>query len=664
MVVSYNLRERVSTPGGLGGVDEVVRSGRLASVFCRLHFDAFTGVVFAENDEHSGVFSFRAGEPVFVEMPDDTPMGDLLLDRGLLDRDQYTEITAAVTGAVETSDDVAFCDQAVALGCLSQEQVDMELSRRVRGRVIEAVAWEDCRMDIDASPDALTGIREYPQTLGPLLYMGVHTFYDETRVRQMLGDSDSLFVRLNRPVGRIADFLDLDAQERSLLERIDPGALFAPLVKASSLDALDAWQLVTILVIAGMAEIATHSFAPAAGVERSGVLDRPEREVSPSMGTGAHVPGAGRMFAAREEVVGRRTVDRMPVVDEGAIERARAAAHAPARPLTPPEETTRPGGASRPAQTAGTTPPVAPMDSNAAQGGAVARERVGSVSAPRPSPGAVPFVDDQMTRRLPRRPSGGRHPVAGSRTPAASAETPRSRPTSTSEGGAAASTPAESMERAATERVPAQAMDALAAGVGAPRAASRRPTTAVQRLGRELQRRRAPEPSPPPPPPVAQSPQEAHSHVKQLLARRRQGEQLAKSHEHVSVEELLRQAIELLRDQHFARALALVQQCCNIEPTAHVYRMYRLWAELRSAGASDDLRAETRQLLREFVDDERHKGFAHYALGFMALQDGKEETAERHFKKAVTIDKTNKDAERHLRILERRREAAQQAKKR
>ena len=86
MVVPYNLRERVSTPGGLPALDEVIRSGRLASVFCRLHFDAFTGVVFAENDAHSGVFSFRGGNPVFVEMPRDTPIGDLLLERGLLDR--------------------------------------------------------------------------------------------------------------------------------------------------------------------------------------------------------------------------------------------------------------------------------------------------------------------------------------------------------------------------------------------------------------------------------------------------------------------------------------------------------------------------------------------------------------------------------------------------
>lgn len=644
-MVPYNLRERVSTPGGLGGVDEVVRTGRLASVFCRLHLDAFTGVVFAENDEHSGVFSFRAGEPVFVEMPDDTPMADLLLDRGLLDRVQYTEISAAVAGAVETSDDIAFCDQAVALGYLSREQADTELSRRVRGRVIEAVAWENCRMDIDASPDALTGIREYPQTLGPLLYMGVRTFYDEARIRGLVGDIDSVFVRLNRPVGRIVDFFDLDAQERSLLERIDPEAPFAPLVKASSLDALDAWQLVSILVIAGMAEIAAQSFAPASGVERSGVLDRPGQAAGPSVGAGVRAPDGGRIFAAREEVVGRRTVDRMPVVDEAVIARARSSA-APATP----------------------SPSAAPVaqGSKSVDRMPVANERVGRADTPGSHAGRVPYVDDQMTRRLPRSPSGGRHPAVGSKTPGGHARTPGS--SAATPAGARPNVPASSdpIEHAPTERVPLHEMDARAAARAdaTPRPAPRRPTTAVQRLGRELQRRRAPEPSSPPRAPVATPPQEAHSHVKQLLARRRQGEQQAKPHEHVSLEELLRQALELLREQHFARAVAVLQDCCRIEPTAHLYRMYRLWAEMRATGASDDVRAEVRQLLREFVDDEKHKGFAHYALGFMALQDGKEETAERHFKKSVAGDKMNKDAERHLRILERRREAAQQHKKR
>ena len=89
------------------------------------------------------------------------------------------------------SEDVAFAQKAVELGVLTQAAVDAELLRRVRGQLIQALAWDSARFELDDDPDALTG-PEYPQPIGPLLYMAVRTFFDEERVVQLLGDHREL----------------------------------------------------------------------------------------------------------------------------------------------------------------------------------------------------------------------------------------------------------------------------------------------------------------------------------------------------------------------------------------------------------------------------------------------------------------------------------------
>jgi hypothetical protein len=45
-------------------------------------------------------------------------------------------------------------------------------------------------------------------------------------------------------------------------------------------------------------------------------------------------------------------------------------------------------------------------------------------------------------------------------------------------------------------------------------------------------------------------------------------------------------------------------------------------------------------------------------LGHLYLADKKDDQAEKYFRKAYSIDKTNKDAERHVVILERRKHQA------
>ena len=98
------------------------------------------------------------------------------------------------------------------------------------------------------------------------------------------------------------------------------------------------------------------------------------------------------------------------------------------------------------------------------------------------------------------------------------------------------------------------------------------------------------------------------------------------------------------------------------EPNNKRYNAFLLWSAFRAKRPNDDDHKELRRALRELTNDDELKGFAAYALGHLSLADKKEDQAEKYFRKATEIDKGNKDAERHLRILELKKKTAAQEK--
>jgi tetratricopeptide (TPR) repeat protein len=122
--------------------------------------------------------------------------------------------------------------------------------------------------------------------------------------------------------------------------------------------------------------------------------------------------------------------------------------------------------------------------------------------------------------------------------------------------------------------------------------------------------------------------------------------------------ELLRQAQEMLREQQFARAHELMLKACEADPDNELYKLYRMWAAFRANALDASELSAFKSVLREKLNDDLLKAFAFYAMGHVLLGDKKDEQAERFFAKAVELDKNNKDAERHLRLIELRRKKA------
>jgi hypothetical protein len=567
-----------------------------------------TGVVYVEREDGGAVVSLRDGAPVFIEdLGGGDPLGDALLAQEVITPDEYTKIMEHSLSDLTGSEDLAFARKAVELGVLSQAQVDAELQRRVRGQMIQALAWDSARIEIDEDPDALT-CPEYAQSLGSLLYMAVRTFFDEERVQQLLGDHRELYLRLLRARAEVADDLGLDDAERELLGAFGPPSSVRTAAERLAADSLEAHQLAAMLVLAEHAEHASRPWSAPIEV--------------PSQQRGTRNPSALGRYVTTEAIPEERLG---PVVRPRPVTPARITrpvTQPVTQPVTPPVTTDDYAFSAPAAPTAPPArPPSAPQPRVATSSGSPSASRAQPPVEPAPAPEPRQPVERRPDAARPRR-LGAALKRLGKELEERRAQTQGLVPESESPTGAAAR-PAPS---AVTPSGPSAATSAAAAAsaAAAPGASA----------ARELIRRRR----------AMVSQQE-----------RATGD---KKPQGIGAAELMRSAQDALRDQQFGRAQELLARACDAEPGNDVYKMYRLWAAFRASTIQEADLTALKAIVREKLNDELLKGFAYYAMGHIMLADKKDDHAEKFFRKAMEVDKTNKDAERHVRLLQLRNKSA------
>jgi tetratricopeptide (TPR) repeat protein len=194
----------------------------------------------------------------------------------------------------------------------------------------------------------------------------------------------------------------------------------------------------------------------------------------------------------------------------------------------------------------------------------------------------------------------------------------------------------------------------------------RKLSTALQRLDRELKQVRG-NPSAPqaaaqvaPAPAPAPDGGHARAHIEQLLRRRATAAMTQKPAPAAATtaSDEFRLAQDALRVEQFGRAYEHLRKACDAEPNNEIYSMFCMWAAFRANSLQADDVIKLRTALRARVSDDEHKAFAYYALGHVSLAEKRDDLAEKFFRKAIELNKNNKDAERHLRIIELRRKTA------
>jgi tetratricopeptide (TPR) repeat protein len=129
----------------------------------------------------------------------------------------------------------------------------------------------------------------------------------------------------------------------------------------------------------------------------------------------------------------------------------------------------------------------------------------------------------------------------------------------------------------------------------------------------------------------------------------------------IEAERAFRQGIQLLEQSALAsaqKAFALACERCGEEPE---YRMFEAWAQvlsLKDDAARESARAQTSAWARRVLKRDRDSLRAQTILGQLAVAAGEFDTAERHFRHALRAAPDDRDAQRGLRLVDRRRAEA------
>jgi hypothetical protein len=100
----------------------------------------------------------------------------------------------------------------------------------------------------------------------------------------------------------------------------------------------------------------------------------------------------------------------------------------------------------------------------------------------------------------------------------------------------------------------------------------------------------------------------------------------------------------------FEQAHAQLVLACERSPNAPLYRLYEEFVGSRAGGRFDDV-ARTKALAVKMVREDPECAFAHYVLGYVALEEDAMSAAKRFFDRAFALDRELLDAGRQARRL-------------
>jgi hypothetical protein len=121
-------------------------------------------------------------------------------------------------------------------------------------------------------------------------------------------------------------------------------------------------------------------------------------------------------------------------------------------------------------------------------------------------------------------------------------------------------------------------------------------------------------------------------------------------------ERALQRGLEHMRSGRYTQALEDVQRAAELQPESHEHRLYAKWCGLRARGELPHTvdRVELHRIATAAVGADPNFAFAYYVMGDLAMSDSRDREATRMLNRAIKLDPGLLDAQRLLRLLERR----------
>jgi tetratricopeptide (TPR) repeat protein len=126
----------------------------------------------------------------------------------------------------------------------------------------------------------------------------------------------------------------------------------------------------------------------------------------------------------------------------------------------------------------------------------------------------------------------------------------------------------------------------------------------------------------------------------------------------LEAERAFRSGMTLLTQNMLPGAQREFARAAELQPNEPEYRMYEAWLSYLGARGEEErtlARAKAQACASRLLQNRKESHRAHSILGQLAHSRGEQEAAERHFRTALRYDPDDRDAQRGLRLLSKRR---------
>ncbi len=233
----------------------------VASVLWSLRQRALSGTLSLHGECHAGVsagetlLTFEGGALTQIRQPQplDT-LGCLLREHGAITGEQFDESLARLAAREGLQGEIL-----LAMGACGEEALAKALRAQLQRKAMRVFALEKGRMEFFRGCDLLEGFggERRPEDLLPLLWPGVRAYPEHGAVTAAVTKLGAQTLRL-KPSTELAAF-GFEGAERSAIERLQAGPATFAALESTGCSPACVRSLVALLLITGLAELATEA---------------------------------------------------------------------------------------------------------------------------------------------------------------------------------------------------------------------------------------------------------------------------------------------------------------------------------------------------------------------------------------------------------------------
>jgi hypothetical protein len=230
--------EKSEVPGG------ILEPARFAKVLFQCWSRKTSGALVVARDQETLTIYFENGAPVHIEssIPGD-PLGRALVTRGVITEEQYS---SAAKRAIERG--LTIGSSLVELGCFSGEELGKQKGQEATAAIVNCFAQRSGAFEFDQKRRTPVADRPYRLAVGHILAEGIRKHCDEPIVREIIGDMDTRYFKLNRPIEDLHERFPITDQEVKFLEFNGRAYNVTDASEVSGLPIKEAHKLVALLM--------------------------------------------------------------------------------------------------------------------------------------------------------------------------------------------------------------------------------------------------------------------------------------------------------------------------------------------------------------------------------------------------------------------------------